>query len=227
MLPHLRIGLYLALLISSAAAASEATVKQAMQKKYPGVAVESVAKTLTGETPPDLCEALVFTAPHREEMPGTRPNIWPEQPQALRGLVADYTREMVALTDRLARMSALALDLPETFFANAYRDPALVLRFVNYPDQVTPPLPGQNNWSRRSKKNTNSCAAWNLILRRQPGLEVGSSKERATPSFIDRAHPFPPGRGKGSCAGTTPTRTNRPSSTTARPSRFTPRRTNS
>jgi len=50
---------------------------------------------------------------------------------------------MTALTECLARMSALALDLPETFFDAAYQDPALVLRFVNYPDQPEPPLPGQ------------------------------------------------------------------------------------
>jgi len=41
----LRKFLYLALLISSAAGASEATVKQAMQKKYPDVPVESVSRT--------------------------------------------------------------------------------------------------------------------------------------------------------------------------------------
>ncbi|MBI3916051.1 MAG: DsbC family protein [Betaproteobacteria bacterium] len=35
----------MALLVSSMAAASEATVKQAMQKKYPAIPVESVAKT--------------------------------------------------------------------------------------------------------------------------------------------------------------------------------------
>jgi len=41
----LRICLHMALLISSVAAASEATVKQAMQRKYPDVQVESVART--------------------------------------------------------------------------------------------------------------------------------------------------------------------------------------
>ncbi len=41
----LHICLYMTLLISSVAAASEATVKQAMQKKYPDVPVESVART--------------------------------------------------------------------------------------------------------------------------------------------------------------------------------------
>jgi len=45
MLTKLRICLYMALLIPSVAAASEATVKQTMQKKYPDVQVENVAKT--------------------------------------------------------------------------------------------------------------------------------------------------------------------------------------
>lgn len=45
MLTMLRSCLFLALLLPGMAAASEATVKQAMQKKYPGVPVESVART--------------------------------------------------------------------------------------------------------------------------------------------------------------------------------------
>jgi thiol:disulfide interchange protein DsbC len=45
MLTRLRVCLYMALLIPTAAAASEATVKQAMQKKYPSVQIESVART--------------------------------------------------------------------------------------------------------------------------------------------------------------------------------------
>lgn len=45
MLTRLRMSLYLVVLISSVAVASEATVKKAMQKRYPDVPVESVAKT--------------------------------------------------------------------------------------------------------------------------------------------------------------------------------------
>lgn len=45
MLTKLRVCLYMALLFPSVVAASEATVKQAMQKKYPGVQIENVAKT--------------------------------------------------------------------------------------------------------------------------------------------------------------------------------------
>lgn len=45
MLTKARICVYMVLLMSSMAAASEADVKQAMQKKYPDVQVESVTKT--------------------------------------------------------------------------------------------------------------------------------------------------------------------------------------
>ncbi|WP_183855434.1 isopenicillin N synthase family dioxygenase [Prosthecomicrobium pneumaticum] len=117
--------------------------EQTKGRGYLPVGIESVAKTLSGETPPDLCEALVFTAPHRENAAGARPNIWPAEPARLAGLIRDWTREMVALTGHLMQLSALALDLPEDHFAQAYRDPSLVLRFVNYPDQETPPRPGQ------------------------------------------------------------------------------------
>lgn len=109
---------------------------------YLPMGVERVARTLSGETPPDLCEALVFSAPHREAN-SARPNIWPEKPERLRGLVQEWCKAMVGLCDHLTRLSALALDLPETYFDPWFADPALTLRFVHYPDQPTPPAPGQ------------------------------------------------------------------------------------
>ncbi len=115
--------------------------EQTKGRGYLPVGIESVAKTLSGETPPDLCEALVFSAPHRPE--AATANLWPAEPPRLRGLVEDWTAAMVTLTHHLSELSALALDLPEDYFADAYRDPALVLRFVNYPDQIEPPRPGQ------------------------------------------------------------------------------------
>lgn len=115
--------------------------EKAKGRGYLPMGIESVAKTLTGETPPDLCEALVFAAPHR---PGsdTR-NYWPDRPEQLAPLVTEWTGEIVALTRHLSRLMALALDLPEDHFAPAYADPSLVLRFVNYPDQPEEPKPGQ------------------------------------------------------------------------------------
>lgn len=115
--------------------------EKAKGRGYLPVGIESVAKTLTGETPPDLCEALVFAAPHRAE--NDAKNYWPEEPPELERLVREWTGEMTALSRHLARLSALALDLDETFFDADYADPALTLRFVNYPDQPEAPKPGQ------------------------------------------------------------------------------------
>lgn len=117
--------------------------EQAKKRGYLPVGIESVAKTLSGETPPDLCEALVFAAPHRELQGTGTPNIWPEEPDQLAGLIREWTGHMAVLTRRLARISALALDLPETYLDDAFADPAIALRFVNYPDQPVPPSAGQ------------------------------------------------------------------------------------
>lgn len=110
---------------------------------YLPMGIESVAKTLSGETPPDLCEALVFGAPHHEGEPGHSPNFYPTNPAGLDHLVTRYTSEIVRLNAALMRLSALALDLPEDYFDAMYADPSLTLRFVNYPDQAEEPLPGQ------------------------------------------------------------------------------------
>lgn len=117
--------------------------EKAKGRGYLPMGIESVAKTLKGETPPDLCEALVFGAPHHENEPGHKPNFYPTEPAGLKDLVARYTSEIVRLNDALMRLSALALDLPENYFAPMYADPSLTLRFVHYPDQEQEPLPGQ------------------------------------------------------------------------------------
>lgn len=115
----------------------------AKSRGYLPMGMESVAKTLKGETPPDLCEALVFGAPHHEGEEGHSPNYYPDTPGELSGLVKEYTAEIIKLNAALMRLSALALDLPEDYFAPMYADPSLTLRFVNYPDQDKAPLPGQ------------------------------------------------------------------------------------
>ena len=115
--------------------------EQTKGRGYLPMGIESVAKTLSGETPPDLCEALVFTAPHRPDS-ATR-NIWPNQPPHLPALVRDWCAAITTLNAQLWQLAAVALDLPEDYFRPWIDDPALVLRFVHYPDQPTPPAPGQ------------------------------------------------------------------------------------
>jgi isopenicillin N synthase-like dioxygenase len=116
----------------------------AKTRGYLAVGVESVAATLDDERPADLCEALVFRSLLREaKRPGGVGNIYPERPSRLRWQVHDYFWALQDLAMRLNRIAAVALDLPEEYFDPFYRDPGLVMRFVNYPDQPEEPLPGQ------------------------------------------------------------------------------------
>lgn len=117
--------------------------EKAKGRGYLPMGIESVAKTLSGKTPPDLCEALVYGAPHHEGDPDHKPNFYPTTPSGLRHLVFRYTEYMISLNTTLMRLSALALDLPENYFDEVYDDPSLTLRFVHYPDQPEEPLPGQ------------------------------------------------------------------------------------
>jgi isopenicillin N synthase-like dioxygenase len=110
---------------------------------YLPLGIESVAATLSGRTPPDLCEALVFASIQRERAGAGLPNFWPDQPAALAGCVNAYFDAMLGLCRRLMQLSALALELPRDHFEPFYRHPSLTLRFVNYPDQPEPPQAGQ------------------------------------------------------------------------------------
>jgi isopenicillin N synthase-like dioxygenase len=93
---------------------------------------------------------------------------WPPQ---LRGLIEAWWQDILKLTDRLTRLAALALDLPEDYFATWYYDPAIVLRFVYYPDQRETPKPGQLRYGAHHDYGGLT------ILRQDPtvgGLEVCS-----------------------------------------------------
>ena len=116
----------------------------AKTRGYLAIGVESVAATLDDLRPADLCEALVFRSLLREaRTPGGVGNIYPERPAGLGRRVGEYFWALRALAARLNLIAAVALNLPEDFFAPYHVDPGLVIRFVNYPDQRDPPLPGQ------------------------------------------------------------------------------------
>ncbi len=117
--------------------------ERAKGRGYLPMRIESVAATLTGVTPPDLCEALVFASLQRERSGAGLPNFWPQEPAALAGQVNAYFDAMLGLCGQLMELSALALDLPEGYFAPYFEQPSLTLRFVNYPDQPEPPEEGQ------------------------------------------------------------------------------------
>lgn len=117
--------------------------EQTKARGYLPMRIESVAATLSGPTPPDLCEALVFASIQRERAGAGLPNYWPAEPPGLADRVNAYFDAMLVLARQLMQLSALALALPEDWFEPLYREPSLTLRFVNYPDQPEPPEPGQ------------------------------------------------------------------------------------
>jgi isopenicillin N synthase-like dioxygenase len=71
------------------------------------------------------------------------PNLWPEQPAALREVWCDYYRAMGSLAATVMRIFALALQLPEDHFDTKIDHHISRLRVRNYPAQDTPPAPGQ------------------------------------------------------------------------------------
>lgn len=117
--------------------------ERAKGRGYLPIGIESVAATLSGETPPDLCEALVFASLQRERAGTDKPNIWPAEPAGLSETVQQWFDAMHTLCGQLMRMSAIALDLKEDYFDASFVEPAMTLRFVNYPDQPDSPKSGQ------------------------------------------------------------------------------------
>jgi isopenicillin N synthase-like dioxygenase len=127
---------------------------EARSQGYVAVGAEALANTVgTGgpTAPPDLFEGITFQ--HCDwERHGIRsafdrtiyaPNIWPDEPAGFRPLVETYFDQVYDLAQSLMRLGALALDLPEDYFAPHYDRMSTQLRLTNYPDQAAPPLPGQ------------------------------------------------------------------------------------
>ena len=81
-------------------------------------------------TDPD--EALLFS-----------PNLWPRALPELRRALEEYFVAMENLAARLLELTARSLGIEHDFFATRIDRGTTALRALNYPDQVTPALPGQ------------------------------------------------------------------------------------
>ncbi len=119
---------------------------------YIALEAESVGRSQGLDLPGDLNESLMigpvdtsetqyFTGPQAGNH--FHPNLWPARPAELRPLYEAYFRVMGALAGDLMAMFALALDLPETFFADKIDRHISRLRVRNYPAPERAPLPGQ------------------------------------------------------------------------------------
>lgn len=71
------------------------------------------------------------------------PNLWPEEPAALREVWSAYYRAMGELAATVMRIFAAALQLPQGFFDAKIDHHISRLRVRNYPAQAAAPAPGQ------------------------------------------------------------------------------------
>jgi isopenicillin N synthase-like dioxygenase len=121
-------------------------------KGYTGIGDEGLSRSLDKVAPVDLKEALAigrvdttadayFNTPQAEFF--FSPNIWPKRPAELEQVWTEYFREMQRLASDIMRIFALALQLPENYFADKIDRAIDKMRAINYPDQPQEPKPGQ------------------------------------------------------------------------------------
>jgi isopenicillin N synthase-like dioxygenase len=154
-----------------------------ISRGYRGIGNEGLAGTRADETPPDLKEVFHLGPPDfphdayhcsPEAQPHFVDNVWPQSPAAFRPALTAYYQAAEKLAADLMRMFALALDLPETFFADKIDRHISALRIINYPEQATAPLPGQ----LRAGAHSDYGALTILLGENQPGsLEVRTRNE--------------------------------------------------
>ena len=125
--------------------------------------------------PEDPSEAFVYSA-----------NLWPDRPAGFRAAWEAYYRAMEDLAARLMTLFAVALDLAPGFFDDKIGQHISALRALNYPDQPSPPKPGQLRAGAHSDYGSLT------ILRQEQapgGLEVLTRDGKWTPvPAIDGAY---------------------------------------
>jgi isopenicillin N synthase-like dioxygenase len=119
---------------------------------YRALGMEALSYGNAVATPPDLKEYYHFgreswpAEPYYTGAEGRRyfiPNLWPTEPAGFAEAAARYYAEMETLVVLLMRLTALALDLDEDFFAPATDRHITAMRLNFYPAQGAAPQPGQ------------------------------------------------------------------------------------
>lgn len=122
------------------------------QRGYHGLATRNLGRTLGADVPPDLRESF-FLGPiddHRahyaiipEAAASYAPNILPEQPPGFAPTMIELYRGFERLSQDLLRVFALALELPETWFADKISRHFSIMSSHHYPPLLEQPRPGQ------------------------------------------------------------------------------------
>ena len=118
---------------------------------YVPVSGETLSRSLDRDSAPDLKEVLnvgPIDSPRHEvteelEHLMFAASLWPESMPELRPKLEAYFRDMLGLGERLMRVFAIALGLPDDFFADKIDRTPSSMRALNYPEQDNPPVPGQ------------------------------------------------------------------------------------
>ncbi len=133
-------------------------IKQAVKAPFPGYpygylggGAEALAKSRGEDTPPDLKESFnggPLQMPAGDVNPEAlafcyQPTLWPAAPEGFQKAWSAYYLAMEDLAARIMRVFAVALQLPEDFFAASIAYPISALRALNYPQQTVPPETGQ------------------------------------------------------------------------------------
>ncbi|KAG5635450.1 hypothetical protein H0H81_011227 [Sphagnurus paluster] len=82
---------------------------------------------------PEGCDPLRLTTIADSAMSGT--NIWPDNLPGFKEAVLAYYHDAIGIGRLLFPLFALALDLPEDFFADKITRPAAIMRILHYPPQ--------------------------------------------------------------------------------------------
>ncbi len=120
---------------------------------WSGVGKEGLSYSLDEEAPGDLKEKMDMGPPSVDRTdpyftgeaagPHFAPNVWPTTVPGFREAWETYFMTMSELARQLMAMFAVGLDLPLTFFDDKIDRHISMLRALHYPNQPTPPLPGQ------------------------------------------------------------------------------------
>jgi isopenicillin N synthase-like dioxygenase len=125
----------------------------ATPRGYRAQGMEALAQANAGAAPPDLKEFYHLSRaeswpdePYYTGVEGRRyfiPNLWPSQPPSFAACALAYYAEMEKLAAFLMRLTALALDLDEHFFADKIDRHVSAMRLNFYPEQTALPEAGQ------------------------------------------------------------------------------------
>jgi isopenicillin N synthase-like dioxygenase len=152
---------------------------KAVNRGYAAYGTEALAYSLGEDSKPDMFEAFncgvdvvdetdPYVAAERHRF--FAPNTWPEQPSDMRAVWTEYFDACRALAGELARMFALALDMPEDYIFHKMSRAACVMRANNYERRShhAEPEPGQV----RMGAHTDYGVCTILLADPVPGLQI-------------------------------------------------------